>query len=76
MRTESWCGYDIRFVEVNGEWWAILKDICDALKLQVGKVSQRLEPDMMARVPVEVEVPSKDIVKSRGDFNYVKLLKD
>ena len=61
MRTESWCGYNIRFVEVNGEWWAILKDICDALKLQVGKVSQRLEPDMMARVPVEVEVPSKHV---------------
>ena len=61
IRTESWCGYDIRFVEINGEWWAILKDICDALKLQVGKVSQRLEPDMMARVPVEVEVPSKHV---------------
>ena len=61
MRTESWCGYDIRFVEINGEWWAILKDICDALKLQVGKVSQRLEPDMMARVPMEVEVPSKHV---------------
>ena len=61
MRIESWCGYDIRFVEINGEWWAILKDICDALKLQVGKVSQRLEPDMMARVPVEVEVPSKHV---------------
>lgn len=61
MRTEIWCGYDIRFVEINGEWWAILKDICDALKLQVGKVSQRLEPDMMARVPVEVEVPSKHV---------------
>ena len=61
MRTESWCGYDIRFVEINGEWWAILKDICDALRLQVGKVSQRLESDMMARVPVEVEVPSKHV---------------
>ena len=33
MRTESWCGHDIRFVEKNGEWWAILKDICDALNL-------------------------------------------
>lgn len=31
IKTESWCGYDIRFVEVDGEWWAILKDICDAL---------------------------------------------
>ena len=61
IRTENWQGYNIRFVEQDGEWWAILKDICDALRLQVGKVSQRLEPDMMARVPVEVEVPSKHV---------------
>ena len=61
MRIESWCGHDIRFVEHNGEWWAILKDICDALDLQVGKVSQRLDSDMQMRVPVEVEVPSKNV---------------
>lgn len=61
MRTENWMGYDIRFIERDGEWWAILKDICDALGLQVGKVSQRLDVDMMLRVPVEVEVPSKHV---------------
>lgn len=61
IRNENWCGYNIRFVEHNGEWWAILKDICDALDLQVGKVSQRLDPDMMERVAVEVEVPSKHV---------------
>lgn len=61
MRIESWCGHEIRFVEENGEWWAILKDICDALNLQVGKVSQRLDPDMMLRVKVGVEVPSKHV---------------
>lgn len=78
MRIENWCGYDIRFVEVNGEWWAILKDICDALNLKTFKVSQRLDPEMMLRVPVESErnrpskykenydIPSKDIVKSRS----------
>lgn len=61
MKTEIWCGYEIRFVDQNGEWWAILKDICDALDLQVAKVAQRLNPDMMLRVPIEVEVPSKHI---------------
>lgn len=61
MKIENWCGYDIRFVEKDGEWWAILKDICDALHLQVGKVSQRLDSSMMERVPVEVEVPSKHV---------------
>jgi len=55
MRTENWCGYDIRFVEINGEWWAILKDICDALKLRTAAVSQRLDPSMLERVPVEID---------------------
>ena len=54
MRTENWCGYDIRFIEIDGEWWAILKDICDALGLNTFDVSQRLESDMLERVPVEI----------------------
>ena len=54
MRTESWCGHDIRFVEVNGEWYAILKDICDALNLRTDKVASRLDPDMLERVRVDV----------------------
>lgn len=62
MRTENWCGHDIRFVEVNGEWYAILKDICDALGLKTFKVSQRLNPDMLIRVRVDTcDIPSRDV---------------
>jgi prophage antirepressor-like protein len=67
MKIENWCGYDIRFVEINGEWWAILKDICDALNLKTFKIAQRLNPDMLTRVTVEVsDIPSK-YNRSRGD---------
>ena len=52
MKVENWNGYDIRFVEVKGEWYAILKDICDALNLKTFDVSQRLDPDMMIKVTV------------------------
>ena len=31
IRHDSWRGNDIRFVNVNGEWYAVLKDVCDAL---------------------------------------------
>ena len=31
MRTELWNGRPIRFVEREGEWWAVAKDACDAL---------------------------------------------
>ena len=66
-RVENWNGYDIRFLEYNGEWWAVLKDICDALDLKTFKVAQRLDPNMMERVAVDVSIiPSKD-VRSRGE---------
>lgn len=70
MKVENWCGHDIRFVEVNGEWYAILKDICDALKLKAFKVAERLDPEMLIRVSVEASnIPSKD-VRSRGDNEH------
>lgn len=61
MRTETWYGHEIRFVEINGEWYAILKDICDALNLRSKDVSQRISPDMLERVNVssKVDMPSK-----------------
>lgn len=67
MKIENWCGHEIRFIEQDGEWWAILGDICDALGLKTFKVSQRLDPNMMIRVSVEVsDIPSK-YVRSRGE---------
>ena len=67
MKTEKWCGHEIRFIEANGEWYAVLKDICDALNLHTFKVSQRLDPSMMERVQVEVsDIPSR-YVRSPGE---------
>ena len=67
MRTENWCGHDIRFVEINNEWWAILKDICDALGLRTKDVSQRLHPDMLERVAVKVSEDGSNDLRSRGE---------
>lgn len=30
-KTEEWNGHKIRFVEKDGEWWAVAKDVADAL---------------------------------------------
>lgn len=67
MRTENWCGHDIRFVEHNGEWWAILKDICDALNLTTAGTAQRLDPSMMERIKVEASNHSSNEDRSRGE---------
>ena len=61
MRIENWCGYNIRFVEIDGHWYAILKDICDALHLRTAKIAERLDPSMLERVriPSKAAIPSK-----------------
>lgn len=73
MRTENWCGHEIRFIEINGEWWAILKDICDALELRTAKVSERLDPNMIYKIDVDVsDNLSKDVTsRARKTQNMI-----
>jgi len=49
MKIENWNGHRIRFIEIKGEWFAVLKDVCDALGLLTWKVNQRLEDDLLKR---------------------------
>lgn len=67
MRVENWNGYDIRFVEHKGEWFAVLKDICDALNLRTDKVAQRLDPSTLERVQIDVSDHPLKGFRSRGD---------
>lgn len=67
MRIENWCGHEIRFIEKDGEWWAILKDICGALNLRSNKVSERLDPDMLDSVKIDVSESDSKGLRSRGE---------
>ena len=67
MRIENWCGHDIRFVDVKGEWFAILKDVCDALGLKSKDISQRLDSEMMTRVQVTASDVVSNDVRSPGE---------
>jgi prophage antirepressor-like protein len=67
MRVENWNGYDIRFVEHKDQWWAVLKDVCDALNLKTKHVSERLAPDMMERLPIESSEAGSNDLRSRGE---------
>lgn len=72
MKTETWYGHEIRFVEINGEWYAILKDICDALKLRTDKIASRLYPEMLERVKVEVSNNPSRVVRSEDGTSDLK----
>ncbi|KAK9680676.1 BRO family, N-terminal domain [Popillia japonica] len=45
IKTENWNGYIIRFVEKDGEWWAVAKDVTKAIGLASAKDSVRKMPD-------------------------------
>ena len=48
MKIENWNGYDIRFVLHEGEWWAVLADICKPLGLRTFHIKERLEDDLVS----------------------------
>lgn len=35
VRTETWAGHKIRFVWHENEWWAVARDVCDALGIKL-----------------------------------------
>ena len=44
IKVEEWLGNEIRFVEVNNEWWAIAKDVAKALDIKnVSDFTSRLD---------------------------------
>lgn len=45
MKVENWNGYEIRFLEKDGEWWAVAKDIATALEYsKVDSMLRKLKP--------------------------------
>lgn len=45
MKTENWNGHEIRFVEKDGEWWAVAKDVAKALEYsKVDSMLRKLKP--------------------------------
>lgn len=48
MKIEKWCGHEIRFVELKGEWWAFAKDICNALEMDENALNICVGKDMTA----------------------------
>ena len=54
QRVDTWNGNTIRFVEIDGEWYAVLKDICDALNVtNPSNVRNRIPIKFMEKAPIE-----------------------
>lgn len=74
MKTECWNGYHIRFVENDGEWWAVLSDVSKALGLRTDKVISRMESGNLSKVPIRDSIgrmQATTIVNELGIYEAV-----
>ena len=73
IKIEKWCNHEIRFVEKDGEWWAVLKDVCDALGLKAKKVRERLEKEVLSKGTLETAGGQQEmlIVNEYGIYDTV-----
>lgn len=65
--------YYIRFVKVNDMWYAVLKDICDAMGLSTWGVSQRIDEEYLLNKSVPVSNPISTEDRCKGDNAHRKM---
>ena len=62
IKTEKWCGHDIRFVQKNDEWWAIADDISEAIpSVWISDIDLRMNPDDVIRVDISEDSSKPDM---------------
>ena len=67
--------YVIRFVKVNDIWYAVLKDVCDAVGLKSWHVAQRIKPSFLLKRNIPDDTSFETRSHSRRHNNgYTMLL--
>lgn len=56
--------YPIRFVKVNDIWYAVLKDVCDAVGLKSWHVAQRVKPKFLLKRSVPCTFSKDNLVSN------------
>lgn len=75
IRVENWCGYDIRFVEHEGSWYAVLKDICDALDLRTDNTKRRIDAIHTEKLSVPyLTTMAEGLNRGRGEQEFRQML--
>lgn len=83
VKIENWCGYDIRWVSIKGRWYAVLKDLCDALKLKTFHVRERIPAQNLEKVSIPIlrgfhddNIGLTDIVKKHKTMQTVLVVNE
>ena len=68
--------YVIRFVKVNDIWYAVLKDVCDAVGLKSWHVAQRIKPKYLLKrnISEDTSFETRSPLSGQHRNGYVMLL--
>ena len=73
-KLEQWNGHGIRFVEHNGEWWAVLADIAKALELEQRFIKRRLEDDVFSKHPITDNLGREQEMRIVNEFGIYETI--
>lgn len=69
MKVENWNGHKIRFVEKEGDWWAVGKDVCKALGLkQVTRALRTLKGVTKCKVLTDGGYQELNIINAKSIY--------
>lgn len=75
MKVEKWNNYEIRFVEKDGEWWAIAVDVTKALNIgNTTMALKRIETNNKALISIEGITKGNDLVNIIDEFGIYSLV--
>ncbi|WP_414046660.1 Bro-N domain-containing protein [Macrococcus equi] len=75
MKTEIWNGNTIRFIEVNSEWWAVGKDVTEALGIKnTTQAMRQLQKDGLCTSEVIDNMGRTQIVNVINEINIYNLV--
>lgn len=68
--------YTIRFIKVNDVWYAVLKDICDAVGLKSWHVAQRVKPKFLLKrnIPEDTSFETRSPISGKHRNGYLMTL--
>ncbi len=74
MKTELWNGYSIRFIEKDGEWWAVANDVTSALGFKQAKDGTKKMPEKykgVTKVPTLGGIQDMIILNEKGLYRLI-----
>lgn len=74
IKVEQWLNNEIRFVEVNGEWQAVAKDVTDALDIKLsGHTFAKMRDDYKGRYEIPTPGGKQEVLTltEKGMYRFI-----